>query len=127
VYSYKQAYVAVCGFIYSGFFNVAINLRGPEDGDISRHQLRMVAAFLTGHASVMKHLHIMGLFDEDPTCRFCRVGTETVHYIICCCEALACQRYNCFGKLFAEPKDTSTASLKDLCLFISDTELMNLC
>jgi hypothetical protein len=35
-----------------------------------------------------------------------------VHHIICCCEALARQRYKYFGKLFAEPKVTSMASLK---------------
>jgi hypothetical protein len=37
------------------------------------------------------------------------------------------QRYNFFGKLFAEPRDISTASLKDLCLFVRGTGLMNLC
>jgi hypothetical protein len=85
---------------------------------LSRHQLRMVVAFLMGHAPVRKCLNIMGLFDVDPTCRFCRMETETVYHIICCCEALACQRYNFFGKLFDEPKDISIASLKDLCLFV---------
>jgi hypothetical protein len=80
-----------------------------------------------GHAPVRKHLNIMGLFDGDPTCRFCRLETETVFHIICCCEALAHQRYNFFGKLFAEPKDKSTASLKDLCLFVRGKGLMNLC
>jgi hypothetical protein len=51
---------------------------------LSRHQLRLVVAFLTGHAPVRKHLNIMGLFDGDPTCRFCRSETETVYHIICC-------------------------------------------
>jgi hypothetical protein len=74
----------------------------------------MVVAFLKGHAPVRKHLHIMGLFDGDPACRFRRMETETVHHIICCYEALALQHYNFFGKLFAERKDTNTASLKDL-------------
>ena len=45
---------------------------------LSRHQLKMVVAILTGHASVRGHLYIMGLFDADPTCRFCRLETETV-------------------------------------------------
>jgi hypothetical protein len=60
----------------------------------------------------------MGLFDGDATCRFCRKETETVQHIICCCEALACQRYNVFGNLFVEPKEISTASVRDLCLYI---------
>jgi hypothetical protein len=94
---------------------------------LSRIQLRSVVAFLTGHAPVRKHLKTMGLVDGDPTCRFCGSETETVHHIICCCEALARQRYKFFGKLFAEPRDISMASLKDLCLFVRDTGLMNQC
>jgi hypothetical protein len=46
------------------------------------------------------------------------VETETVQHIICCCEVLARQRYNVFGKLIAEPKDISTTSVRDLWLFI---------
>jgi hypothetical protein len=87
----------------------------------------MVVAILTGHAPVWRHLNIMGLFDGDPTCRFCRMETVTVQHIICCCEALARQRYNVFGRLIAEPKDISTASVRGLCLFIRDTGLLNLC
>jgi flagellar biosynthesis component FlhA len=32
----------------------------------------MVVVILTGHAPVRGHLYTMGLFDGDPTCRFCR-------------------------------------------------------
>ena len=39
---------------------------------LSRHQIKMVVAILTGHAPVRGHLYTMGLFDGDPTCRFCR-------------------------------------------------------
>jgi hypothetical protein len=63
----------------------------------------------------------MGLFNEDPSWRYCRMETETVQHIICCCEALARERYNVFGKLITEPKDISTASVRDLCLFIIGT------
>ena len=52
------------------------------------------------------------------TGQFCGMETETVQHITCCCEALAHQCYNVFGKLFVKPKDISTASVKDLCLFI---------
>jgi hypothetical protein len=44
----------------------------------------------------------------------------------CCCEALARQRYNIFGKQFLEPKDIRTATFRDLCLFIRDTGILNL-
>jgi hypothetical protein len=94
---------------------------------LSRHLLKMTAAIFTGHAPVRGHLlYIMGLFDEDPTCRFCRKETETVQHIMCCCEALARQRYNVFGNLIVEPKDISTASIKDLCLYIKGAGLLNL-
>jgi hypothetical protein len=86
----------------------------------------MVAAILKGHAPVRKHLHTMGLFEGDPTCRFCRKEAETVQHIICSCEALAHQRYNVFGSMEVEPTDIHTASVRDLCLFIRGTGLRNL-
>jgi hypothetical protein len=80
----------------------------------------MVVSILMGHAPVRKHLHIMGLFDGDPTCRFCGKETETVQHIICCCEALARQRYNVFGfgSLEVIPTDIHAASVRDLYLLI---------
>jgi hypothetical protein len=87
----------------------------------------MVLAILTGHAAVRRHLHIMRLFEGDPTCRLCRKEAETVQHIVCCCEVLAGQRYNEFGNLFVGPKDISTASVRDLCLFIRGTGLLNVC
>jgi hypothetical protein len=104
------------------------HVRGAEDLlKLSTHQLKMAVAILMGHAPVTRHLYIMGPFDGDPTCRFCRMETETVQHSICCCEVLARQRYNVFGKLLAEPNDISTASARDLCLFIRGTGLLNLC
>jgi hypothetical protein len=94
---------------------------------LNRHQLKMAAAILTGHAPVRKHLHMMGPVEGDPTCRFCRMETKSVQNIICCCEVLAYQSCNFFGNLFAEPKYISTASVRDLCLFIGSTGLLNLC
>jgi ribonuclease HI len=64
---------------------------------LSRHLLRMMVAIFTGHAPVKGHLYTMGLFDGDPTCRFCREEIETVQHIMCCCEALAHQRYSVLG------------------------------
>jgi ferredoxin-thioredoxin reductase catalytic subunit len=87
----------------------------------------MVVAILTGHAPVRRHLYIMGMFNGDPSCRFCRMENESVRHIVCCCEALARERYNVFGKLFAEPKDISTASVRDIWLFIRGTVLLDLC
>jgi hypothetical protein len=94
---------------------------------LGRYQLKTTVSILTGHAPVRGHLRIMGLFSGDPSCRFCRMETETVQHITCCCETLARQRYNIFGKPLLKPKDISTATLRDLCLFIRDTWILNLC
>jgi len=94
---------------------------------LSRHQLKLVTAIYTEHATVRGHLYTVGLFDGDPACRFCAMETEIVQHIICCCEALAEQRYNVFGRLTVEPKDISTASVRDLCLFIRGAGLLRLC
>ena len=87
----------------------------------------MVIAIYTGHASVRGHLYIMGLFDGDPICSFCGMEAETVQHIICCCEELAQQHYNVFGRLIVEPKDIRAASVRDLCLFIQGAGLLSLC
>jgi hypothetical protein len=72
---------------------------------LSRHQLKKkVVAIFMGHAPVRGHLYIMGLFDVDPTCRFCRKETETVQHMICCCEVVVRQRHNVFGNPLVEPK-----------------------
>jgi hypothetical protein len=46
----------------------------------------------------------MGLFEGDPTCRFCKKEAETVQRIICRCEALARQHFNVFGNPDVKPK-----------------------
>jgi hypothetical protein len=99
----------------------------PDDVlKLSRHLLRLTVAIFMGHAPIRGHLYTMGLFDVDPTRRFCKKETETVQHIICCCEALARQRYNVFGNLLVKPKEISTASVRDLCLYIKGTGLLYL-
>jgi hypothetical protein len=93
---------------------------------LSRHQLKMVVVILTRHAPVRTHLHTVGLFEGDPTCRFCKKEAETVQHIICSCEALARQRFNVFGYVDVEPTDIRTASVRDLCLFIRGRGLRKL-
>jgi hypothetical protein len=94
---------------------------------LNRHQLKMAVAFLSGHAPVRERLCIMGLFNRDPSCRFCGMETETAQHTAYSCEALSHQHYNVFGKPLVEPEEISTASVRDLCLFIRVTGLLNLC
>ena len=86
----------------------------------------MVVAILTGHAPVRGHLYTMGLFDGDPTCRFCRKETNNAAYCLLLRGIGSSALYNAFGNPFVEPKDISTASVRDLCLFIRGTGLLNL-
>jgi ribonuclease HI len=52
---------------------------------LGRRQLKMAVAILTGHAPVRGHPRNMGLYDGDPSCRFCGMETETVRHLLCCC------------------------------------------
>jgi hypothetical protein len=94
---------------------------------LDRHQLKLTAAILTGHAPVRGHLRTMSLFDGDPSCRLCGLETQTLQHLVCCCEALSGQRYNVLGELTIEPNVIRTVTVKDLCLFIGNTGLYKLC
>jgi ribonuclease HI len=54
----------------------------------NRAQSRVVIGLLTGHNTLRRHLHIMGLMDS-PLCRKCGAGEETSAHVLCECEALA--------------------------------------
>jgi hypothetical protein len=126
----KQHYCSwrgLTGYRHGKLFVSGLCRKGAADlVKLSRHNLKMVVAILIGHAPVITHLRIMSLFEGDPTCRFCMKEAETVQHIICCCEALARQRFNVFESLVVEPTDIRTASVRDLCLFIRGTGLWNL-
>jgi len=66
--------------------------------------LKMVVAIFTGHAAVKECLRTMGLFNGDPSCRFCGMETETVQHITYCCESLAGQLYDVLGEMSLKPK-----------------------
>jgi hypothetical protein len=51
-------------------------------------QSRVVIDLLTGHNTLRRHLHIIGLSDS-PLCRKCGAEEETSAHILCECEALA--------------------------------------
>jgi hypothetical protein len=69
----------------------------------------------------------MGLFEGDSRCRFFRKEAETVQRIICRCEVLARQRFKVFGNPDVKTKGINTASVRDPCLFVRGTGLLNLC
>ena len=69
-----------------------------------RTQARVVIALLTGHNTLRRHLHIMGL-SNNPICRKCGTEEETSVHILCEGEALASLRYTYLGSFFLDPED----------------------
>jgi len=94
---------------------------------LDRHQLKLIAGILTGRAAVRSHLQTIGLYDGDPSCRFCGLQTETVQHLVCYCEDLSRKRFNASGESTIEPKVISTATVRDLSLFIRNTGIVKLC
>jgi hypothetical protein len=74
----------------------------------SRTQSRAVTGRLTGHNTLRRQLHLLGLLDS-PLCR-CRVKEETSAHILCQCQALASFRHVYRGSFF-EPEDIKSISL----------------
>ena len=65
----------------------------------NRFQSRAVTGLLTGHNTLRRHLHLLGLQDS-PLCRKCGVREETSAHILCECEALASLRHAYLGSFF---------------------------
>ena len=109
------------------FIGRTCNKRADDLLRLNRRHLKPIAVIPTGHAAARSHLRTVGLYDGDPSCRFCGLQTETVQQLVCCCEALSRQRCDVFGELTVEANVIRTATVKDRCLFISHTGLSKLC
>jgi hypothetical protein len=59
------------------FISKPCKRRADDLPRLSRHQLKVAVAFLTGHAPVRERLRIMGLYSGIPSCRFCGMENET--------------------------------------------------
>ena len=73
----------------------------------NRTQSRVVIGLLTGHNTLSRHLHLMGL-TNSPLCRRCGAKDETSAHILCECEALASLRHVYLGSFFLEPEDINS-------------------
>jgi hypothetical protein len=91
-------------------------ISGPNRGtrakflSLSREQSRVVTRLLTGHNTLCRHLHLMGLRDS-PLCRKCGAKDKTSSHILCWCEALASIRHAHLGSFFLEPEDIKHQNL----------------
>jgi len=83
----------------------------------------VVVGLLTGHNTLIRHLHVMGL-SNDPTCRKCGTEEETSVQILCECEALASLRHQYLGSIFLDPEDIRVLGEGAIWNFIKGTGLL---
>ena len=76
----------------------------------NRIQSRAIIGLLTGHNTLRRHLHLLGLLDS-PLCRRCAAEEETSAHILCDCEALASLIHAYLGSFSLEPEDIKSISL----------------
>jgi hypothetical protein len=88
----------------------------------NRTQSRAVTGLLTGHNTLTRHLHLIGLSDS-PLCRRCGAEDETSAHILCECEALASLRRVYLGSFCLEPEDIKSVSLGAILNFSKATGL----
>jgi hypothetical protein len=69
----------------------------------NRMQCRVVTGLLTGHNTLRRHLHLMGLIDSL-LCRKCGAEDDT-SADICWCEALASLRHAYLGSLLSGARE----------------------
>ena len=89
----------------------------------NRTQTRVVIGLLTGHNTLRRHLHIMGLCN-DPMCRKCGTEEETSVHILCECEALASLRHAYLGSFFLDPEDIRELGMGAIWNFAKGTGLL---
>jgi len=70
----------------------------------NKTQSRALTGLLTGHNTLRRHLHLIGLSDS-PLCRRCGVEEETSAHILCEYEALASRGHAYLSSFFLEPED----------------------
>jgi len=89
----------------------------------NRAHTRVVTGLLTGHNTLRRHLHIMGLCN-DPACRKCGTEEETSVHILCECEALASLRHAYLGSSFLDPEDIRELGMGAIWNFAKGTGLL---
>ena len=87
----------------------------------NRTQYWVVTDLLTGHNTLRRYLHLMGLSDSA-LCGRCGAEDETSAHILCEYEALASLRHACLGS-FLEPENIKSISLGAIWNFSKATRL----
>jgi hypothetical protein len=88
----------------------------------NRTQSRAVINLPTGHYTLRRHHHLMGL-TNSPLCRRCGAEEETSAHTLCECEALASLKHTHLGPSFLDPEDIKSLSLGAIWKFSNWTGL----
>jgi len=75
-----------------------------------RTQSGVVIGLLTGHNTLRRYLHLMGL-TNIPFCGRCGGEDETSAHILCECDVLGSLRHTYLGSVFLDPEDIKCLSL----------------
>jgi hypothetical protein len=89
----------------------------------NRTQSRAVIGLLTGHNTLRRHLHVMGL-SADPTCRKCGTEEETSVHVLCEWVALPSLRHRYLGSLVLNLEDVRVLGVGAIWNFAKGTELL---
>jgi hypothetical protein len=89
----------------------------------NRTQYGVVFGLLTGHNTLRRHLHIMGLCN-DPICRKCGTEEETSVHILCEFEALTSLKHAYLGSFFLDLEDISVLGMGAIWNFVKGTGLL---
>ena len=104
------------------------SISGPELAkrarlfSFNRAQSRAVIGLVTGHNTLGRHLHILGMSDK-PICRNCTEEKTSAH-ILCECEALALLRHTHLGSFSLDPADVTELSKGAIWCFGKGTGLL---
>ena len=86
----------------------------------NRTQSRAVIGLLTGHNTLRRHLHVMGL-SNNPICRKCGTEEETSVHILGKCEILASLRHRYLGSFFLDLEDVRMLEVGAIWNFVKGT------
>ena len=88
----------------------------------NRIQSKVVPGLLTGHNTLKRHHHLLGLSDS-PLCRRCGTENATSADTLCECEVLSTLRHAYLGSFCLEPEGIKSISLGAIWKFSKATVL----
>jgi hypothetical protein len=104
VIHFKLLPCSKCHILCSGWFTRVRFL------SLNSTQSRVVTGLLTGHNTLCRHLHLMGL-TASPLFRKCGAEEKISAHILCRCEALALIRHAYLSSSFLKPENINSQNL----------------